>query len=85
MLENIITGLLCAGVTGLFTWVYRVNDRVTTLEAERVNLSNLDKLMTARYESLEKLIDVKFQHLQELVKSLSAHQLAQPRRRPVDE
>jgi prepilin signal peptidase PulO-like enzyme (type II secretory pathway) len=85
LVQYITAALFTAGLTSLVTWVYKVNARVTTLEAERVNLAHLERLMTTKYDSLEKLIDIKFQHLQELVKALSEHQLAQPRRHLSDE
>lgn len=65
---QVVGGLLTIAVTGLVGNAFRTNSRVTTLEAERVNLVNLEKLMTAKYDALAELIDLKFEHLNELIR-----------------
>lgn len=64
---QVVGAILTVIVTALVGWVYNTSQRVTKLEAERVNLVNLEKIMTAKYDALADLIDLKFEHLHELL------------------
>lgn len=67
IIETAVAGVLTAAVVGLFGWIYKINTRVVTLEAERANLDNLEKLMATKYDALKELIESKFNHMHDLL------------------
>lgn len=77
-----VGAILTTAVTALAGWAYQTSSRVTKLEAERANLVNLEKLMTAKYDALADLIDLKFEHLHDLLqRGLIVHGSANKPRR----
>ena len=64
---QVVAAILTVAVTGLLGWVYSINSRVTTLEAERSKIVELEKLFTIQHESLKELINVKFAHMHALI------------------